>query len=916
MSDETKTVVLSVTGMTCASCAAAIEEGLSKLPGVSRVNVNVATEAVSIQYDPSQVDIRRLVGAISQAGYGVGLERATFNVGGMTCASCAANIENALGKVPGVVSASVNLASEKATVSYLRGEAGLAEFRRAVESAGYSVASETEEERVDEDISKVQVARRRFLSVLIPAIAVMVLMMVHFMVTEIPGYRLIIALIGFPVVFLAGWPTHKASWRAIRRRRANMDVLISLGSLPPYFMGIAAFVWPAPSFIEMAITIVTFHLLGRFLEVRAKGRASQAIKKLLQLGAKTARILVDGLEKEIAIEAVQVNDIMIVRPGEKIPTDGVIVEGKSAIDESMATGESMPVNKEVDDKVIGATINQQGLLKVKATRIGKDTFLAQVIKMVEECQGSKVPVQEFADRVTSYMVPSVLGIALLTGISWLLFPDFFMRIIVWGASFLPWINPELGTVTLAIFASIAVLVISCPCALGLGTPTALMVGTGMGAERGVLFRHGEAIQTMNAVRTIVFDKTGTLTKGKPEITEIVTNGAFHEKDILYLAAGLEQGSEHPLGQAIVAEASERGIHPAKVEGFEAIVGKGTEGKVDGRKVLVGNQKLMTDSQISFSRFGNKLAGLEDEAKTAMLVAVDGEVAGIIAVADTLKEDSMQAIAELNKMGLETAMISGDNQRTASAIAKQVGITRVLAEVLPQDKVAEIRRLQEKVGMVAMVGDGINDAPALTQANVGIAIGTGADIAIESSDITLVRGDLSAVVTAVNLSRATFRKIKQNYFLSWVYNGLAIPLAVIGLLHPMIGVAAMATSSVNVVTNSLRLRKARVEPSWQQRLMQAGHVSSWKGKARIGMNGIVGWVQRLSGRRRAGQELKEKGRTAKDPVCGMEVDAERAVGISVHNGRTYYFCAPGCKQAFDANPEKYLRAAAGTRRPAH
>jgi len=581
-------------------------------------------------------------------------------------------------------------------------------------------------------------------------------------------------------------------------------------------MGIAAFFWPGPSFIEMAMGIVAFHLLCRFLEVRAKGRASQAIKKLLQLGAKTARVVVDGVEKEIAIEDVKVGDIMVVRPGEKIPTDGVIVAGESAIDESMATGESMPANKTVNDEVIGATINQQGLLKVEATKIGKDTFLSQVIKMVEECQGSKVPIQEFADRVTGYMVPGVLGIALLTGISWLVFPGFFMRIVTWGASFLPWVNPGLGTVNLAIFATIAVLVISCPCALGLGTPTALMVGTGMGAEKGVLFRRGEALQTMSEVRTIVFDKTGTITKGKPGVSDIITDRQFEEKDILYFAAGLELGSEHPLGQAVVGEARQRGIHLAKVDRFEAITGKGIKGKVDGKEVLVGNQKLMTDYQVDFSRFKNQLIELEDEAKTAMLVAVDGEIAGIIAVADTLKEDSVQAIAELKKMGLETVMISGDNQRTAAAIAKKVGITRVLAEVLPQDKAAEIRRLQEKVGIVAMVGDGINDAPALTQANVGIAIGTGTDIAIESSDITLVRGELSAVVTAVNLSRATFRKIKQNYFFAWVYNALAIPLAVTGLLHPMVGMAAMTISSLNVVTNSLRLRKARVEPSWQKR----------------------------------------------------------------------------------------------------
>jgi P-type Cu+ transporter len=815
MSESTRRVILPVTGMTCASCAAAIEEGLARLPGLSRVNINVASETVAVEYDPHKIDIRALVGAISDAGYGVALEKATFRVGGMTCASCVANVEQALARVPGVLSASVNLANEKATVAYLGGEAGMADFRRAVESAGYSVLAVQEEGGVDQDTLKVQQAKRRFILAIIPAGIGWTLMILS-MFVSIPGYLMIIALLAFPVVFVAGWPTHRATLSALRRRRANMDVLISLGSVPPYFMGIAALIWPGPSFMEMAMGIVAFHLLGRFLEARAKGRASQAIKKLLQLGAKTARVLVDGAEKEIAIEEVQVGDIMVVRPGEKIPTDGVIVEGESAIDESMATGESMPVNRAAGDKVIGATINQQGLLKVRATNIGKDTFLAQVIKMVEECQGSKVPVQEFADRVTSYMVPGVLGISLLTGISWLLFPDFFMRIITWGATFLPWVNPGLGTVTLAIFASIAVLVISCPCALGLGTPTALMVGTGMGAERGVLFRHGEALQTMSEVRAIVFDKTGTITRGKPGVTDVVAEGEFEAAEVLSLAAGLEQGSEHPVGQAVVREAEARGIHLTEVDRFEAITGKGIRGRVKGREVLVGNQKLMDESRVDFGGLKDQLAALEDEAKTAMLVAVDGQIAGIIALADTLKEDSIQAIAELKRMGLETAMISGDNQRTAAAIARKVGITRVLADVLPQDKAAEIRRVQEEVGKVAMVGDGINDAPALTQADVGIAIGTGTDIAIESSDITLVSGHLSAVVTTVNLSRATFRKIKQNYFFAWLYNALAIPLAVTGLLHPMVGMAAMTISSLNVVTNSLRLRKAKVEPSWQQR----------------------------------------------------------------------------------------------------
>ncbi|HEA47208.1 MAG TPA: copper-translocating P-type ATPase [bacterium] len=820
---ENKKTTLKIGGMSCASCAATIEKTLKAVKGVSEAAVNFATEKAVVEHDPSQAKETDLIKAVESAGYSVIAERekVIFNIGGMTCASCVHTIEKALHKAEGVFGATVNLATEQATIEFDAGVTNLKELEKVIEGTGYSVvkreAGEKEEEQVDEDIIKVQRAKRLFISALIPEVIVMILMVLHYMVVKIPGYNLIIALLGFPIVFFSGWPTHRASWRAIRHGRANMDVLISIGSVPPYLMGLAVFIFPAASFIEMATTIVTFHVLGRYLEVRAKGQASQAIKKLLQLGAKTARILVDGEEKEIAMEEVKVGDVMVVRPGEKIPTDGVIAEGKSAIDESMATGESMPVKKKVGDEAIGATINQRGLLKIKATKIGKDTFLSQVIKMVEECQGSKVPIQEFADRITSYMVPGVLGIAALTIIAWLVFPDSFMKIITWGAPFLPWINTGLGPVTLAVFAGVAVLVICCPCALGLGTPTTLMVASGMGAENGVLIRHGEAVQTMKEVHTIVFDKTGTITKGKPGVTDIVTSNPLPvtRERLLFYAASVEAGSEHPLGQAIVQEAKRGGQGLVGVDDFEAITGKGVKGRVDGREILVGNQKLMKDSQIDFRQFKDRLGQLEDEAKTAMLVAVDNRIAGIVAVADTLKEDSVQAIAELEEMGLETAMITGDNQRTANAIAKKVGITRVLAEVLPQDKVAEIQRLQEKVGTVAMVGDGINDAPALTQANVGIAIGTGTDIAIESSDITLIRGDLSSVITAVKLSRATFKKIKQNYFWAWFYNAIAIPLAAIGLLHAMIGVATMAFSSVNVVWNSLRLRKAKIKPSWQK-----------------------------------------------------------------------------------------------------
>ncbi len=810
----TETITLALAGMSCASCVAKIENALTSLGGVKKASVNFATEKATITFDPKTVNKEVLVKKIEDTGYSVPstTNKITFKLGGMTCASCVQTIEGALKKAKGVIAASVNLATEQATVEFDPALTNKKELEKVIDGTGYSVvktqAGEKEKDDKDKDLIKLNKAKKLLTYAIIPETIIMVMMMIHFMIAPLPYYNIIIAVLGFPIVFILAWPTHKSSLRALRHFRANMDVLISFGSVPPYLMGFAVFIFPAASFMEMATTIVTFHLVGRYLEVKAKGRASQAIKKLLQLGAKSARVIVGGKETEIPIEELKEGDLMVVRPGEKIPTDGLIMEGKSSIDESMATGESMPVQKQQGDDAIGATINQNGLLKVKATKVGTDTFLSQVIKMVEECQGSKVPIQEFADRITAYMVPAVLIIALSTTIAWLVFPAFFLNIITWAEPFLPWINTELGTVTLAIYAGVAVLVICCPCALGLGTPTALMVGSGIGAENGILIRSGEAIQTIKDVQTIVFDKTGTITKGKPEITDIVTIGGYEENELLRLAASVETGSEHPLGQAIVKGTMERGIELIALQHFESITGKGVKAVLDGKEVLVGSTKLLEETGIDQSVI-ETMTRLEDEAKTAMLVIIDKKVAGIIAVADTLKDDSVEAIRELESMGIQTAMITGDNKRTANAIAAKVGISRVLAEVLPEDKVAEVRRLQDEVGVVAMVGDGINDAPALKQANIGIAIGTGTDIAIESSDITLVRGDLSSVVTAIKLSQATFKKIKQNYFWAWFYNVVAIPLAAVGLLHAMIGVAAMAFSSVNVIWNSLRLRKVNI-----------------------------------------------------------------------------------------------------------
>lgn len=747
------------------------------------------------------------------------MEKVTLKVKGMHCVSCANNIEKTLGKTDGVESANINFAVEKVTIEYDPKKIELKDIEKKVSDIGFQLVLEDENdykanEEIDEDEIEVNKAKRKMLISLAISGIMMTIMMINMFVIPVPGYLPIVVLLGLPVVFGTGWHVHVGSFKALKNKSPNMDVLVSLGSLPPYLIGLLGFFIPIQTFVEMATTIMTFHLLGKYLEVRAKGKASQAIKKLLEMGAKSARIIVDGREIDVPIKDLQIGDIMLVRPGEKIPTDGVVVEGSSLVDESMATGESMPVKREKGHEVIGATINKQGFLKVKVTKIGKDTFLSQVIKMVEECQGSKVPIQEFADRVTGYFVPAIIIITIATFISYNVFAKFHLGIIEWASTFLPWVNPDANPLTLAFITATAVLVISCPCALGLGTPTALMVGSGKGAERGILIRNGEAIQTLKDVKAIAFDKTGTITKGKPEVTDVMALNDANEKDIFYYAATIENASEHPLAYAIVEKANSEKINLGEVTNFNAIVGMGVEGYIDGEKVLVGNRKLMNENKISYKDHEKELIRLEEEAKTAMLISRGNKLLGIIAVADPIKEDSKRAIEELESMGIKTAMITGDNKRTADAIGRKVGISHVISEVLPDGKVEEIKNLQKQYDVVAMVGDGINDAPALKQSNVGVAIGTGTDIAIEAADITLVRGELGGVISSIKLSKATFRKIKENYFWAWFYNAVAIPVAVLGLLHPMIGAGAMAISSLNVVYNSLRLKKVNIEPSFK------------------------------------------------------------------------------------------------------
>jgi len=800
-----------------------IEDALQRTEGVIEANVNIATEKAVISYDSSKVGLDEFEEVIRASGYEPILPRVesemrevVLKIAGMTCASCAATVEKALSSLAGVESASVNIATEKARVKYDPGLVSILDLRQAVIDIGYDL--ETEEE-VDRSVEEMNEGRRRMLlswAFTLPIIVWMLPEMILGLAWPTTAlYNMGLIALAVPVLFWLGLQTIKSAGRALRHRMANMDVLIALGTLISFATGPAYFFTPIFNYAGVGAMIMSFHLTGRYFEAKAKGNASQAIRRLLKLEAKSARILVDGVEKEVPMEKVNVGDIMVVRPGEKIPTDGIVIDGESAVDESMATGESMPVGKRPGDEAIGAIINQEGLLRIEATKIGKDTFLSQVIRMVEEAQGTKVPIQEFADRITSYFVPTVLLIAVATLVVWLVFPQGLLAVARLAAPILPWVNLNQSVALLAISAMIATLVIACPCALGLATPTALMVGTGMGAEHGILIRKGEAIQTMKEVKAVILDKTGTLTKGKPAVTDILPLGKATVKDVLFYAGSVELGSEHPLGRAIVQKARQEGVELNHPESFSAFRGMGVQGVVRGFRVHVGKPDLLPVDAFT-GEIEESFRALQDQAKTAMMVGVDDTPIGILAVADTLKDDSVDAIAELEGMGLKTIMLTGDNRRTAEAIAAKLGMSDIYAEVMPDEKVEVVKMAQQKYGMVAMVGDGINDAPALTQANVGVAIGTGTDIAIESGDVILVRGDISGLVSAIKLSTATFSKIKQNLFWAFFYNVVAIPLAIFGLLHPAIAEIAMATSSVSVVTNANLLRRAKIKPSYSKK----------------------------------------------------------------------------------------------------
>lgn len=798
-----------VTGMTCATCATRIEKGLNKLPGV-KANVNLALEKATVDYDPKAVRPEDLMKVVTDLGYGVATEKLTLSVQGMTCASCVARVEKALRKTPGVITASVNLATERAMVEYSAGEVAPKQLIHAVEDIGYHAALLQDQGGVDTE----KEAREREIrgkTRLFIFSAVLTVPLLLNMVLENLGLHTILAnltlqfALGTVIQVVAGAPFYRHAYLNLRHGNANMDVLVAMGTTAAYgysvynqfFSPLAAHAGSGmggmvPVYYEAAAVILVLIQLGKLLEAVAKGRTSEAIKKLMGLQARTARVIRDGREQDIAIDDVVVGDIVLVRPGEKVPVDGVVVEGSSAVDESMLTGESLPVEKGVGDQVVGATINKHGAFKFKATKVGKDTALSQIIRMVEEAQASKAPIQRLADVVSNVFVPTVIGIGVVTFLIW-----YFLVPAAWV--------PGGDRLTVALLNMVAVLVIACPCALGLATPTAIMVGTGKGAESGILFKGGEHLEKAHQLNTIVLDKTGTITRGEPDVTDVEPLG-LKSDELLRLVAAAEKSSEHPLGQAIVKGAQDRGLPLEEPQSFQAIPGHGIEATVGGRSLLVGNRKLMAARGLDTSAVEERMDALENEGKTVMLAAVDGRLAGLVAVADTVKEHSAEAIAQLKGMGLDVVMITGDNQRTARAIARQVGIDHVLAEVLPEDKASQVEKLKAEGRVVGMVGDGINDAPALATADVGLAIGTGADVAIEAADVTLMAGDLRGIAAAIRLSKKTMRTIKMNLFWAFIYNVIGIPIAALGYLSPALAGGAMAFSSVSVVSNSLLLKR--------------------------------------------------------------------------------------------------------------
>ncbi|MBG9585044.1 ATPase P [Bacillus thuringiensis] len=804
--NEQKEANLQISGMTCAACANRIEKGLKKVEGVHDANVNFALEKTKVMYDPQKTNPQQFKEKVESLGYGIVSDKAEFTVSGMTCAACANRVEKRLNKLEGVNGATVNFALESATVDFNPDEINVNEMKSAITKLGYKleVKSDEQDESTDHRLQEIERQKKKFIISFILSFPLLWAMVSHFSFTSFiylpdmlmnPWVQLALAT---PVQFIIGGQFYVGAYKALRNKSANMDVLVALGTSAAYFYSVYLSIQSIGSsehmtdlYFETSAVLITLIILGKLFEAKAKGRSSEAIKKLMGLQAKTATVMRDGTEMKILIEEVVAGDIVYVKPGEKIPVDGEIVEGKSAIDESMLTGESIPVDKTIGDVVIGSTMNKNGFLKVKATKVGRDTALAQIIKVVEEAQGSKAPIQRVADQISGIFVPVVVVIAIITFAVWMIF-----------------VTP--GDFGGALEKMIAVLVIACPCALGLATPTSIMAGSGRSAEYGILFKGGEHLEATHRLDTVILDKTGTVTNGKPVLTDVIVADGFNEEEILRLVGAAEKNSEHPLAEAIVEGIKEKKIDIPSSETFEAIPGFGIESVVEGKQLLIGTRRLMKKFDINIEEVSKSMEELEREGKTAMLIAINKEYAGIVAVADTVKDTSKAAVARLKKMGLDVVMITGDNTQTAQAIAKQVGIDHVIAEVLPEGKAEEVKKLQEQGKKVAMVGDGINDAPALATADIGMAIGTGTDVAMEAADITLIRGDLNSIADAIFMSKMTIRNIKQNLFWALAYNGLGIPIAAFGFLAPWVAGAAMAFSSVSVVLNALRLQRVKLK----------------------------------------------------------------------------------------------------------
>ncbi len=810
---ETKQVTLPITGMTCANCVATVERNLKKENGVQSATVNLSSERATVEFNPEITGLVDLIHRVERAGYGIASGEADLLIRRLSDDNDARRLEKALREQPGVLEAHVSFTTEQARVKYIPTLISQTDLRRVITSTGFeTVETGGEVEDVEAQARQAEIAQQRHHLVvgLIFAVPLFILAMASDLgflpmaIAHSNWLKWVMLVLATPVQFYVGWQYYVGAYKSLRNGSANMDVLVTLGSSTAYFYSIPITLGLLSGhvYFETAAVIIVLIKLGKLLEARAKGRTSEAIKKLMSLRAKSARIVRDGQEMEVPVEEVRVGDIVIVRPGEKIPVDGVVVDGHSSVDESMLTGESLPVEKNPGAPVIGATMNKLGLIKFEATRIGKETALAQIIRLVEEAQGSKAPIQKLADKISSVFVPAVIVIALITFTAWMLF----------GPALPP--NSDVNAFTRALIVMVAVLVIACPCAMGLATPTAVMVGTGKGAEIGVLIKTSEALERAGHVKMIVLDKTGTITRGQPSVTDVVVRnklGANNitDNELIRLAASVEKGSEHPLGEAIVAEAGNRELNLSEPLGFAATAGHGVEAEIDGRRVMVGSSRMIADRGFDTSGITADVKRLQEEGKTTVLVALDDHVSGAIAIADTVKDGSVEAIKELHRMGIQVAMLTGDNQQTAQAIARQVGIDKVLAEVLPGDKAAEVKKLQAQGLVTAMVGDGVNDAPALAQADVGIALGTGADVALASAPIVLISGDLRGAARAIKLSRATMTTIKQNLFWAFFYNIILIPAAALGYLVPVLAAGAMAFSSVFVVTNSLRLRGKKI-----------------------------------------------------------------------------------------------------------